>query len=82
MRYVALFLFVVGQLSFATPVGHKRKNDPCPKGQHEVVVTEAKDLLKSKDSTQVVHLKETRKVCRDNGDSITESPAPKAEPKP
>ncbi len=81
MKYALFFLFTASHLSFATPVGHKRKNDPCPKGQHEVVITETKDLLKSKDSTQVVHIKETRKVCRDNGDTVTESPVANAESK-
>ena len=66
------FLFVLAAWStfaLATPkiVLQKRSDDPCPKGKHEVTVTEISDLVEMKDSGEnPTQLKEVRKVCQGN----------------
>ena len=45
----------------------KRSDDPCPKGKHEVTVTEISELVELKDSGEnPMQLKEVRKVCQGN----------------
>jgi len=47
----------------------KTANDPCPKGTHEVIVTEEYKYQADKNSKDITTVKDTSKGCRDNKDS-------------
>lgn len=68
-RTLLLLLVSLSGSVFAGPkvVLYKRSDDPCPKGRHEVEVTEVATFVEKKDDgDNPAQIKETRKVCRSN----------------
>ncbi|HVJ65540.1 MAG TPA: hypothetical protein VM901_09820 [Bdellovibrionota bacterium] len=71
---MAMIPLVVSTFALVAKSEQKFKTaaDPCPKGTHEVIVTEEYKYQVSKDTKEITTVKDTSKGCRDNKDSQIE----------